>query len=489
MQPKISVFLPYNCAKQSGVLLNDLQTSGLIDKIFLFTPKQGLPKIEGCKNIVVPNLHSSKAIKAAAKNSQSNYTLFVTKDSILNFGVFALERFIQVADTSSAGILYSDYNFVDGQNLVDHPLIDYQTGSIRDDFDFGSVLFFNTKELKKATQRCKKNYKYAGLYDFRLSISEKCAIQRIPEFLYSIDQKDKRKSGDKQFDYVNPKNRDVQLEMERAATDHLRRIKALLKPKSEKLNIDEGTFKSEATVIIPVKDRVKTIQQAIHSALKQNTEFEFNIIVVDNHSEDGTTNLIDYIADRERRVIHLKPLRKDLGIGGCWNEAIHHPECGRFAVQLDSDDLYSSESTLQQIVDTFKKEKCGMVIGSYRLTNFNLEEIPPGIVDHKEWTPQNGMNNALRVNGLGAPRAFFAPLLREIKIPNVSYGEDYALGLAISRRFKIGRIYKPIYICRRWEGNSDADLDQTKLNTFNHYKDTLRTFEILARQKYNKAQK
>lgn len=486
MKPQISVFLTYNCAKQQGVLLNDLHSSGLIDKIFLFTPKHGFPKIGDCKNIVVPNLHSSKAIKAAAKNSQSNYTLFVLKDSVLKLGMFALERFIQVSDATDAGIIYSDYNFIDGQNLVGRPLIDYQTGSIRDDFDFGSILFFDTKALKKAVLQCKKNYKYAGFYNIRLMISEKYAIRRIPEFLYNVDQKDKHKSGDKQFDYINPKNRDIQLEMERAATEHLKRIKALIKPMNEKLDIGEGTFKCEASVIIPVKNRVKTIQQSIQSALKQNTNFEFNIIVVDNHSDDGTTNLIDYIADRERRVIPLKPLRKDLGIGGCWNEAIHHPECGRFAIQLDSDDLYNSESTLQQIVDTFKKEKCGMVIGSYRLTNFNLEEIPPGIVDHKEWTPQNGMNNALRVNGLGAPRAFFTPLLREIKVPHVSYGEDYALGLAISRRFKIGRIYKPIYICRRWEGNSDADLDHNKLNTYNHYKDTLRTFEILARQKYNK---
>ena len=153
--------------------------------------------------------------------------------------------------------------------------------------------------------------------------------------------------------------------------------------------------------------------------------------------------------------------------------------CGRFAIQLDSDDLYINHHVLQRIVDTFHEHQCAMVIGSYKMVNFKLEEIPPGIIDHKEWTPDNGRNNALRVNGLGAPRAFYTPLLRQIRIPNVSYGEDYATALAISREY---RIYEPLYLCRRWEGNSDADLNIQRVNANNYYKDKIRMIEILARQ-------
>ena len=489
MKSKISLFVPFDGQKHSIQLLSAISSSKLVKDIFLLVPRTGIRKIEGCKNLVVPNLHSSKTIRTISKNSSGEYTLFITKDTRIDPGIFCLERFYQVAENSGAGFVYSDYFAISGGRIDECSLIDYQLGSIRDDFNFGPLLFINTSVLKKASAANKKNYKFAGLYDLRLKISQKHSIIRIPEFLYTAEDRDKRKSGEKQFDYVNPKNRSVQLEMESAATEHLKKIKALVKPKLKSIKLSEENFKREASVIIPVKNRVKTIQQAIQSALKQKTNFDFNIIVVDNHSDDGTTNLIDYISDRDKKVIHLKPIRRDLGIGGCWNEAVHHPECGRFAVQLDSDDIYADAKSLQKILDTFYKEKCGMVIGTYRLTNFNLEEITPGIVDHKEWTPHNGMNNALRINGLGAPRAFYTPLLRKIKVPNVSYGEDYFLGLSISREYKIGRIYQPVYICRRWEGNSDADLSSDTQNKFNHYKDNLRTLEILARQKLNMRKK
>jgi glycosyltransferase involved in cell wall biosynthesis len=308
---------------------------------------------------------------------------------------------------------------------------------------------------------------------------------RIPEYLYSTIETDKRKSGVKLFDYVDPKNRDLQLEMEDAVTEHLKSIGAYLEPKFDKIEFGSDNFKIEATVVIPVKNRLKTIADAIDSVLKQKTDFDFNLIVVDNYSNDGTTEKIKEYTKTEKRVILVTPQRKDLGIGGCWNEAVHHDKCGRFAIQLDSDDVYTDETTIQKIVNAFRKEKCAMVIGSYKITNFNLEDIPPGIIDHKEWTPENGRNNALRINGLGAPRAFYTPILRKYKIPNVSYGEDYALGLMISRDYQIGRLYEPIYTCRRWEGNSDAALDIPKLNAHNVYKDRIRSIEVLSRIRKN----
>ncbi|MDO8551028.1 MAG: glycosyltransferase family A protein, partial [Ignavibacteria bacterium] len=310
-------------------------------------------------------------------------------------------------------------------------------------------------------------------------------VIRIPEFLYTIIKSDSSSLSDKHFDYVDPKNRQVQIEMEKAVTQHLKKISAYLKPKFKKITFEDENFEVEATVIIPVKNRVKTLTDAIESVLKQVTDFEFNIIIVDNYSDDGTAEIIKSFAENDKRIHHIIPERKDLGIGGCWNEAVHNPKCGKFSIQLDSDDMYKDERTLQTIINKFKEEKVPMVVGSYLITNFNLEEIPPGIIDHREWTPDNGHNNALRINGLGAPRAFYTPLLRKIKIPNVSYGEDYSVGLAISRDYQIGRIYEPIYFCRRWEDNTDAQIDITKLNANNLYKDRLRTFEIIARQRKN----
>jgi len=319
----------------------------------------------------------------------------------------------------------------------------------------------------------------------RLKISQRYPIKKIPEFLYTVIENDTRNSDEKQFDYVNPSNRSIQIEMEIAATDHLKQINAFLKPNFEELNLDENIFDVEASVIIPVKNRATTVNHAVESALKQRTDFPFNIIVVDNHSTDGTTELLKSLIGKYKKIIHIIPERTDLLIGGCWSEAVHNPACGKFSVQLDSDDLYKDEYTLQTIVDTFRKEKCAMVIGSYILTDFNLNEIPPGLIDHSEWTSENGHNNALRINGLGAPRAFYTPLLRKLNIPNVSYGEDYYLGITISRNFKIGRIFKPIYLCRRWTGNTDTVLDIYKINVNNTYKDNLRTNEILLRQKKN----
>lgn len=287
------------------------------------------------------------------------------------------------------------------------------------------------------------------------------------------------------FDYVDPKNRQVQIEMENVVTEHLKNAGAFLPPKFKQISFNEHSFKYKATVIIPVKNRIKTIEDAVNSVLEQKSNFAFNVIVIDNHSDDGTSGVLEFIAGIDSRLIHLIPERTDLGIGGCWNEGVHHAECGMFAVQLDSDDIYKDENTLQKIIDTFYSEKCAMVVGSYQLVNFKLEEIPPGIIDHKEWTPENGRNNALRINGFGAPRAFYTPLLREIKIPNVSYGEDYAVGLAISRNYRIGRIYENIYLCRRWEDNTDAALNIEKLNRYNFYKDKIRTFELKARQRMN----
>lgn len=328
------------------------------------------------------------------------------------------------------------------------------------------------------------DYKYAGLYDLRLKVSQSAELVHINEYLYTEIENDTRKSGEKIFDYVDPKNRAVQVEMEQVCTQHLKDVGAYLEPKFKKIEFSQSNFEYEASVIIPVRDRIRTIADAINSVLSQKTKFKFNLIVVNNYSTDGTTEAIDKFVDE--RLIHLIPENKELGIGGCWNAGVHHPKCGKFAIQLDSDDVYSDENTLQKIVDAFYDQNCAMVVGTYMLTDFDMKMIPPGIIDHKEWTPENGRNNALRINGLGAPRAFYTPLLREIKVPNTSYGEDYALGLYFSREHQIGRIYDVLYLCRRWDDNSDASLDIIKMNAHNTYKDRIRTWELKARIAFNK---
>lgn len=480
----ISVYLPFSGAQYNFDLLKELKNNKLIKKIFLLTQNSQIEIPNGCEVLSVENLTSSKTIDSILKSDDSNYVLLFTQDSHYELGQFAIERFYNVINSTQAAMVYSNYLAVNENSIVRHPVNDYQLGSLRDDFDFGSLLFINRNYCQSFLSE--EEYKFAGLYELRLHLSRQSEFIRIPEFLYTTIETDTRKSGVKQFDYVNPKNRDVQIEMEKVVTSHLKKINAYLEPNFKKVEFKDDDFEFEATVVIPVKNRVSTIADAINSVLSQKANFKFNCIVVDNYSTDGTTEKIKEIASKDERLIHVIPERKDLGIGGCWNEALQNKNCGRFAIQLDSDDIYANENTIQIVVDTFRKEKCAMVVGTYRMTNFKLEEIPPGIVDHKEWTPDNGRNNALRINGLGAPRAFYTPILREYKIPNVSYGEDYAVGLMISRDYQIGRIYEPIYLCRRWEGNSDAALDIDKQNIYNEYKDRIRTIEVLARIRKNK---
>jgi hypothetical protein len=423
-------------------------------------------------------------MQAIANAADADYILLYTKYDQLALGYFALERFAKIASDSGAGMLYADsYTIVDGKKS-NAPVIDYQFGSLRDDFNFGSVLFFNTKCFKQAAAGIDKQYAAAGLYDLRLRISRIASIMHINEYLYTDITLDSRKSGEKIFDYVNPKNRHVQIEMEEACTAHLKAIGGYLKPEFDSIEFDKGNFEYEASVIIPVRNRVRTIRDAIKSVLSQVADFKYNLIIIDNHSTDGTTEAIDEFTDE--RIIHIVPERDDLGIGGCWNTGVNHPKCGKFAVQLDSDDVYSDENTLAKIVKAFYEQNCAMVVGTYMLTDINMNMIAPGIIDHKEWTPENGRNNALRINGLGAPRAFYTPMLREIHVPNTSYGEDYALGLAFSRHHQIGRIYDVLYLCRRWEDNSDAALDINKVNANNLYKDKIRTWELQARCAMNK---
>lgn len=477
---KFSAFILINDKSLAEYYISQFANSKLCESLYFLCSNAELD----LENLIhIDFLCSSSTLKKITDLADSKYILIITNPVKVDFTNHSLERFISVAENTSAGIVYSDFYEIDDK-ITPHPLIEYQFGSLRDDFDFGAVLLFNTVAFKSAAEKLKNNFKYAGLYSIRLIISRDSSILRIPEFLYSAEKYDRRKSGVKQFDYVDSKNRDVQIEMEEAVTEHLKSISAYVTP-LQKIN-DEKKFNYTASIIIPVKNREKTISDALNSAVNQKTDFLFNIIVIDNHSDDKTTDIIKDFSKGYKNIIHLIPERKDLLIGGCWNLAVDNDMCGKYAVQLDSDDLYQDENTLQKIIDTFHKENCAMVIGSYILTDFNLNEIPPGLIDHKEWTDENGTNNALRINGLGAPRAFYTPLLRNIRIPNVSYGEDYFLGITISRDYKIGRIYEPVYICRRWEGNSDSELDIEKLNRNNFYKDKLRTIELLARIKHNK---
>jgi hypothetical protein len=431
------------------------------------------------------NLPSEKVLKDIIQSTKEDFLILFTKPFLPILGQYALDRMIQVAEDSGAGLVYADYfELKDGVRKA-HPLNDYQTGSVRDDFDFGPLLLVRTETAKEALKGENANYSYAALYDLRLKISQKAPLVHLNEYLYTLEESDLRNTDEKMFAYVDPKNRAAQIEMEQACTEHLKAIGAWLPPVFENIDLHEGAFPVEASVIIPVRNRIKTITDAIDSVLNQQAPFAFNLIIIDNHSTDGTTAKVAQKAAKDKRIIHLLPKREDLGIGGCWNEGVQHAACGRFSIQLDSDDVYSDSDTLAQIVQAFYAQNCAMLVGSYRMCNFDLQTIPPGMIDHKEWTPENGRNNALRINGLGAPRAFFTPVLRKIKVPNTSYGEDYALGLQFSRKWQIGRIYKELYLCRRWEDNSDASLDIQKLNANNAYKDKLRSLEISARQKIN----
>ena len=489
MNKTITCFIPYGSENQINKTIRHLQECPTVDRIFLLptSPVPNLSLPDKCYILPSSAPESVEKYKQIALYANTPFTLICTQVQDLEFGYMALERMCDYLSAPQCSMVYADhYKTIKGERTP-HPVIDYQLGSVRDDFDFGSLLMFRTDYLKRAINEieAEKEYQHSALYALRLALSRYGELTHIREFLYTETEIDLRKSGEKQFDYVDPRNRQVQIEREEVFTRHLKKIGAYLKPGMMTVDLKEGEFSHEASIIIPVRNRARTINDAIRSVLEQETSFPFNLIIIDNHSTDGTSEIIEQYKN-DNRVIHLIPERTDLGIGGCWNLGINHPQCGRFAIQLDSDDLYSSPHTVQTIVDKFYKEQCAMVIGSYRMTDFTLQTLPPGVIDHKEWTDENGHNNALRINGLGAPRAFFTPLLRKIRVPNTSYGEDYALGLAFSRQYRIGRIYDVLYLCRRWEGNSDAALSIEKINQNNNYKDSLRTLEIKLRQAMNK---
>ena len=506
MREKIDLFLPCEDLEVAQEALGELHDNKTVQHINLmvsadFAAHHQVP--DGCTFVVIDRLESSNTVESIAENADADFVMICTKTTPIRWGLYALERFLRTADDTAAVMVYSDhYSLVKDDassekasseadasdsekasgKLEKHPVIDYQQGSLRDDFDFGSLWLVKAQALRNyIAQQDRQEYQFAGLYDLRLYLSRVGEIFHLNEFLYTENELDNRKSGEKQFDYVNPRNREVQIEMEKACTQHLNKVGALVDTSYYRLpDFDEQEFEYEASVVIPVFNREKTIADAVKSALAQKTDFKFNVIVVNNHSTDKTGEILDEIADD--RLIQIVPDRKDLGIGGCWNVAINSDYCGKFAVQLDSDDLYSSPETLQKIVDAFYEQKAAMMIGAYRMCDFDLNTLPPGLIDHKEWTEDNGCNNALRINGLGAPRAFFTPLVRQMQFPNTSYGEDYALGLAFSRRYRIGRIYDELYLCRRWGGNSDAALSIDRVNANNLYKDRLRTMELKARQ-------
>ncbi|MEE0054581.1 MAG: DUF4922 domain-containing protein [Prevotella sp.] len=485
MREKIDLFLPFEALEKGEETLLELHENKTVQHINLlvssdFASQHQVP--EGCTFVVIDRMESSNTVMSIAENTDADYLLLCTRMASVRWGLYALERFLRTADDTGAVMVYSDHYSLEEGALTKHPAIDYQAGSLRDDFDFGSLWLIKSQALLDyVAQTDRVDYQYAGLYDLRLYLSRKGEIFHLNEYLYTEAELDTRKSGEKQFDYVNPRNREVQIEMERACTAHLEKVGAIVDTNFYRQpDFDEQDFACEASVVIPVFNREKTIADAVKSALSQKTNFPYNVIVVNNHSTDSTGEILDSIDDG--RLIQIVPGRTDLGIGGCWNVAVNSNHCGKFAVQLDSDDLYSSPKTLQKIVDAFHEQKAAMIIGSYRMCDFDLNTLPPGLIDHKEWTEDNGCNNALRINGLGAPRAFFTPLVRQIQFPNTSYGEDYALGLAFSRRYRIGRIYDELYLCRRWGGNSDAALSVERVNANNLYKDRLRTMELKARQ-------
>lgn len=459
--------------------LAEIAACGRVNNIYICSTNDYSVSLDKVKVVCVDSLLGSDAYRKMAELSAADFIVCVNKELTT---LPSLDDILGMCDkmNDDASMLYCDYNKVIDGVLSAASTIDYQFGSLRNDFDFGAVVAIRVSALKKYLMMNLPQCRYAGFYQLRLALSRVGKLQHLAETLYTECELDNRKSGEKQFDYVNPAQREVQIEMEAVCTDHLKRIGAWLQPyKYDKIDLEKGKFPVEASVVIPVLNRVRTIADAIASLLSQKTNFKFNILVVDNHSTDGTSEVIDSFADE--RVCHLVPDSHDLGIGGCWNYAVQSKLCGRFAVQLDSDDLYSDENTLQRIVDEFYEQQCAMLVGTYRICNFDLQTIPPGVIDHREWSEENGRNNALRINGLGAPRAFYTPVIRKVGFPNVSYGEDYAVGLQISRRYKIGRIYDVLYLCRRWDGNSDAALSHDKVNAHNTYKDSIRTQELRAR--------
>ena len=482
---RINCFIPFQDADQVRVTVENLKAQNEVNRIYLVkSDEAAVPEFPECGVIAAPSLKCTEAVRKIAAASDAEYSLIYTKTTQLSFVLFALERMLSLAEDSSAAMIYADhFNEVDGVRS-NAPVIDYQEGSLRDDFDFGGLLLYRASALREAVIRMNVDYQFAGLYDLRLKVAEKGVLEHVNEYLYYEVETDTRKSGEKIFDYVDPKNRAVQIEMEKACTEHLKVVGGFLEPKFKHIEFTDDSFEYEASVVIPCKNRVRTIADAISSALSQKTNFKYNVIVVDDNSEDGTVDVIKkFVGDP--KLIYIAQDKSYHAIGGNWNVALHHPKCGKFAIQLDSDDVYFDENTVQKFVDAFYAQNCAMVVGTYRMTNFHMETLPPGIIDHREWTPDNGRNNALRINGLGAPRGFYVPLLRTINFPTTKYGEDYAVGLRVCREYQIGRIYDVVYNCRRWDDNSDANCDVEKMNANNLYKDRIRTWELKARIKMN----
>lgn len=474
MAKNINCFIPFQSEEQVKQTVENLKKEDLVNEIFF---------LKG-------DMRSTANMRYIAENATTEYTLIYTKYTTLSFVLFALERMECLIEDTKAAMVYSDHFNQVGDVRTNAPVIDYQLGALRDDFDFGSVLFYRTSVVKSAVARMDVDYEFAGLYDLRLKASQEGALEHINEYLYYDVELDTRKSGEKLFDYVDPKNRGVQIEMEKAVTQHLKDINGYLEPTFKGIDLSPEGFEYEASVIIPCKNRVRTIGDAITSALAQKVDpqYKYNVIVVDDNSEDGSVDVIKSFLPNEK-VVYIAQDKSWHAIGGNWNVALHHPKCGKFAIQLDSDDTYFDENTVQKFINAFREQNCAMVVGTYRMTNFNGETIPPGIIDHKEWTPENGRNNALRINGLGAPRAFYTPMLRTINFPTTKYGEDYAVGLRVSREYQIGRIYDVVYNCRRWDDNSDANCDLIAMNNNNFYKDRIRTWELKARIQMNSQKK
>lgn len=469
----INCFIPFESEAQVAQTVANLKHQELVNEVYFL---QG-------------DIRTTANMRFIAEHADTPYTLIYTKYTTLSFVLFALERMEALMEDSEAAMVYADHFNKAGDVSTQAPVIDYQMGALRDDFDFGSVLFYRTSALREAVARMDVDYLYAGLYDLRLKVSQKGTLEHINEFLYYDVELDNRKSGEKLFDYVDPKNRGVQIEMEQACTQHLKDIGGYLAPGFKDIDLQGGGFEYEASVVIPCKNRVRTIGTAIRSALSQvvKAPYKYNVIVVDDNSEDGSVDIIkEIVAEGHDNLIYIAQDKSWHAIGGNWNVALHHPQCGRFAIQLDSDDTYFDENTVQKFIDAFHEQDCAMVVGTYRMTDFDGNILPPGVIDHREWTPDNGRNNALRINGLGAPRAFYTPMLRTINFPTTKYGEDYAVGLRVSREYQIGRIYDVVYNCRRWDDNSDANCDIDAMNRNNLYKDRIRTWELKARIQMNK---
>lgn len=470
-----------------GRLVGPFTAADCVDRVIVMGPP-GRGAVNGVEWVPTDQPDGGPALRSALGKVTGEYVLFVDGDDEVRLGRRALERLIDVAEQTGAGMVYADHMISGTAGVTDRPVIDCQLGSIRDDFAFGPLRLVSMRALNAALGRHGRlaDTRWSAQYELRLKLSVDHLLVRLPEPLYTVVEDSARSDHDQHFAYVDPRNADVQAEREQVATEHLRRIGAYLEPTFEPVPQPDWPFEVEASVVIPVRNREKTIADAVKSAATQSTPFPFNVIVVDNHSTDRTTEILRNLAAADPRIVHLIPERTDLCIGGCWNEAVASPRCGRYVVQLDSDDVYSDSHALARMVTELRKGPYAMVVGSYRVVDFDLHELPPGVVDHREWTRDNGRNNVLRVNGFGAPRAFDTSLLRRHPLPNVSYGEDYAVGLRFCRQYEVGRVWEPVYLCRRWAGNSDAALPIAKANQYNTYKDRIRTIEILARQEMNR---